>query len=392
MPIWKQLIVCVALLAIGIAAWVFFVPGSRETLASMGIGTAPAATQAPSSDGQDRGGRGGAAGGGTTGGGVITAPIATATINDRLQAIGTGRAVESVTVTPFVSGRLTQILVRSGSTVEAGETIARLDAEAETIAVDRARFQLEDAQARLDRVNQLRSSNTASQVQVTEAQLEVENARLALRDAELSLARRDIEAPISGVVGILPVSAGNYVTNQTEVAAIDDRSSILVDFWVPERFSGMIAVGDVLEAALVSRPAEVFRGQVSAIDNRIDAQSRTLRVEARIDNPSDRLRAGMSFQVAMRFPGDTYPSVDPLAVQWGTDGAFIWTIEGGVARRTPVRIVQRNSDSILIAAEVEPGIQVVTEGIHLVRDGGDVRIAQRRGEPAATPETAARGS
>jgi RND family efflux transporter MFP subunit len=319
-------------------------------------------------------------------------PIATATINDRLQAIGTGRAVESVTVTPFVSGRLTQILVRSGSTVEAGETIARLDAEAETIAVDRARFQLEDAQARLDRVNQLRSSNTASQVQVTEAQLEVENARLALRDAELSLARRDIEAPISGVVGILPVSVGNYVTNQTEVAAIDDRSSILVDFWVPERFSGMIAVGDVLEAALVSRPAEAFRGQVSAIDNRIDAQSRTLRVEARIDNPSDRLRAGMSFQVAMRFPGDTYPSVDPLAVQWGTDGAFIWTIEGGVARRTPVRIVQRNSDSILIAAEVEPGIQVVTEGIHLVRDGGDVRIAQRRGEPAATPETAARGS
>jgi RND family efflux transporter MFP subunit len=391
MPIWKQLIVCVALLAIGIAAWVFFVPGSRETLASYGIGTAPAATQASAPAARGGQGRGGA-GGGVTGGGVITAPIATATINDRLQAIGTGRAVESVTVTPFVSGRLTEILVRSGSTVEAGETIARLDAEAETIAVDRARFQLEDAQARLDRVNQLRSSNTASQVQVTEAQLEVENARLALRDAELSLARRDVEAPISGVVGILPVSVGNYVTNQTEVAAIDDRSSILVDFWVPERFSGMIAVGDVLEAALVARPAEVFRGQVSAIDNRIDAQSRTLRVEARIDNPSDRLRAGMSFQVSMRFPGDTYPSVDPLAVQWGTDGAFIWTIEGGVARRTPVRIVQRNSDSILIAAEVEPGIQVVTEGIHLVRDGGDVRIAQRRGEPAVTPETAARGS
>lgn len=383
MPIWKQLAVCAVLLVAGAIAWTLF--GSpRETLASFGIGSAPAASQAeaPVGDPGQAPGR--------QGGGVFTVPVTTATINDRLQAIGTGRAAETVAVTPFASGRLTKILVRSGSTVEAGDIIARLDAQAETIAVDRARFALEDAEARLERINQLRASNTATQVQLTEARLGVENARLALRDAELSLERRDIEAPISGVVGILPVSVGNYVTSSTEIASIDDRSSILVDFWAPERYAGAIEVGVPLEASLIARPDQVFRGEVSAIDNRVDAQSRTLRVEATIDNPTDALRAGMSFQVEMSFPGETYPAVDPLAVQWGTDGAFVWAVDDGVARRVPVRVVQRNTDSILIAAEIEPGVQVVSEGIHLVREGGDVRIAQRRGE--TIPAVEARGS
>lgn len=383
MPIWKQLAICAVLLVAGAIAWALF--GSpRETLAGLGIGSPPevAQTQAPNPNPEQMPGR--------QGGGVFTVAVTTATINDRLQAIGTGRAAETVAVTPFASGRLTELLVRSGSTVDAGDIIARLDSQTETIAVDRARFALEDAEARLQRIDQLRASNTVSQVQLTEARLGVENARLALRDAELTLERRDIEAPISGVVGILPVSVGNYVTSSTEIASIDDRSSILVDFWAPERYAGMIEVGAALQASLIARPDQVFRGEVSALDNRIDAQSRTLRVEATIDNPSDALRAGMSFQVEMSFPGETYPAVDPLAVQWGTEGAFVWAVDNGVARRVPVRVVQRNTDSILIAAEIEPGVQVVSEGIHLVREGGDVRIAQPRGE--TIPAVEARGS
>ncbi|MHB2263870.1 efflux RND transporter periplasmic adaptor subunit [Aliihoeflea sp. PC F10.4] len=383
MPIWKQLAICAVLLVAGAIAWALF--GSpRETLAGLGIGSAPevAQMQAPGPNPEQGTAR--------QGGGVFTVAVTTATINDRLQAIGTGRAAETVAVTPFASGRLTELLVRSGSTVDAGDIIARLDSQTETIAVDRARFALEDAEARLQRIDQLRASNTVSQVQLTEARLGVENARLALRDAELTLERRDIEAPISGVVGILPVSVGNYVTSSTEIASIDDRSSILVDFWAPERYAGMIEVGAALQASLIARPDQVFRGEVSALDNRIDAQSRTLRVEATIDNPSDALRAGMSFQVEMSFPGETYPAVDPLAVQWGTEGAFVWAVDNGVARRVPVRVVQRNTDSILIAAEIEPGVQVVSEGIHLVREGGDVRIAQPRGE--TIPAVEARGS
>ena len=204
-----------------------------------------------------------------------------------------------------------------------------------------------------------------------------------MRDAELALDRRAIVAPIAGIVGILPITAGNYVTAESEIATIDDRSTIIIDFWVPERYSSAIKVGATLTAVPIARPGDIFEGTVSAVDNRIDETSRTLRVRADIGNQDDTLRAGMSFQIAMRFSGDTYPSVDPLAVQWGADGAFVWAIVDGKAKRTPVRIVQRNTESVLVEAALSAGEQVVTEGIHAVREGAEVQVAAR--EPIAPP-------
>ncbi len=383
MSIWKQIGLTLLALLVAAAIWVRFFPGADQQLARWGLDWVPGAAT-------ESGGRGGSPTnerhGPPSQGGVVTVDVLESTINDRLAAIGTGRAARSVTVTPFTSGRMTELLVESGSVVEAGDVIARLDAEAEQIAFDRARIALRDAEARLERARALRASNTASAVQVTDAELAVANARLALRDAQLELSRRSVAAPIGGTVGILPIAAGNYVTAQSEIASIEDRSEILVDFWVPERYAGAVSVGSPLTAAAIARPGETIQGSVSAVDNRIDAESRTLHVQARLDNSADRLRAGMSFHVSMRFPGDTYPAVDPLAVQWGADGAFVWAVRNGRAERVAVRIVQRNADSILVDAPLALSDAVVTQGVHAVREGAEVRLASRNGK-AAAPET-----
>ena len=78
-------------------------------------------------------------------------------------------------------------------------------------------------------------------------------------------------------------------------------------------------------------------------------------MQASIANARDSLRAGMSFEVTMTFPGDTYPAVSPLAIQWGADGAFIWAVADGKAKRVPVRIIQRNTENVLVDAEIETG-------------------------------------
>lgn len=342
------------------------------------------ADAAPSEGDQPRRGRGGPQGA------VVATPVVEITINDRLSAIGTSTALQSVAVTPYTSGRMTEVLVKSGATVKAGDVIAKLDLDAEQIAVERAANALKDAEARLQRMQVLRKTNTATAVQVTDAELSVDNARLQLREAELALSRRSIETPITGVVGILPITAGNYVSSQTVIATIDDRSEILVDFWVPERFASAIAVGSPITATSVARPGETFEGVISAVDNRIDIDSRTLQVRARFPNKADKLRAGMSFQVSMKFPGDKYPAVDPLAVQWGSDGAFVWAVREGKGVRVPVSIIQRNTDSVLVDAELTVNDEVVTEGIHLVRNGADVTVADRKQAPASdTPATTA---
>ncbi|MCO5162454.1 MAG: efflux RND transporter periplasmic adaptor subunit [Mesorhizobium sp.] len=394
MSFWKQALISLIVLALAFFGWVRFFPGSSEILARWGMDWVPFASVERAPDQPAGSGNGQRQRGSQQA--VVAATVTEETINDRLSAIGTGRAKQTVAVTPYAAGRMTEMLVTSGATVKAGDIIAKLDDEAERIAVDRARFALDDAIAKQERMQQLRTSNTATSVQVNEAALAVDNARLALRDAELALARRSIPAPISGVVGILPVAAGNYVSTSTEIARIDNRSSILVDFWVPERYASMVDVGMPLSAASVARPGEVYEGKISALDNRIDDQSRTLQVQALLENPNDRLRAGMSFQVTMEFPGDVYPAVDPLAVQWGSGGAYVWLVRDGKAVRTDVKIIQRNTDTVLVQAAISPGDIVVTEGVHAVRNGAPVTIARtdapRQTAPAETAATSTSGT
>jgi len=375
MAAWKQIVFALVVLVAAAAAWVRFFPGAPEVLARWGIDWAYAAapnvtTGAVDTTRQATGSNG--AGQRAT---VIALPAGTATINDRLQAIGTGRANASVTVNPYSSGRLTEFLVESGTRVEKGQIIATLDSETEVIAQDRAKLVLQDSQNKLDRVKSLQASNAATPVAVADAEVVLAVAKLVLRDAELALQRRSIAAPIAGTVGILPIAAGNYVTSQSAIATLDDRSSILVDFLVPERFAAAVKVGAQLSATPIANPAQAYTGTVSAIDNHIDENSRTLLVKATIANPADSLRAGMSFQISMKFPGDSYPAVSPLAILWGSDGAYVWAVQNGKAKRVAVRIIQRNTETVLIDAPIVSGDMVVTEGTQSVSDGGEVRIA-----------------
>lgn len=377
MAAWKQLVVALVVLAAAAVGWVFYFPGAPEILARYGIDIAHAS---PNTDAQRTGATQSGNGRGERGQGngptlVVTAPATTATINDRLQAIGTGRAKASVTVNPYATGRLVEIKAQSGSKVAKGDEIARLDSDGEEIALDRAKVALVDAESKYDRAKSLRATNTASAVTLADAAVALDNAKLALREAELALDRRSIVAPIDGVIGIVPVDVGNYVNAQSTIATLDDRSSVLVDFWVPERFAGMVKVGADVTVQPIANLKTTMTGTVTAVDSRIDEKSRTMWVQATVANPEDTLRAGMSFEVMMKFPGQAFPAVSPLAIQWGADGAFVWTVADGKARRVPVRIVQRNTEDVLVEAAITTGDLVVTEGVQSVRDGGDVRLA-----------------
>ncbi len=310
---------------------------------------------------------------------VETAPVKSEKINSSVAAIGNGEALRSVIVVPLASGIIREMVVKTGDTVKAGDVLARLDSDAETIERDRAALSVGDFEDKMKRTEQLASSRAASQVAVSDARMQMETARLALRDAQLKLDRRAIIAPIDGKVGIIPVEVGDFVTTQTEIATIDDRSSLRVEFWVPERFASAILTGMPVEASPLSMPSAIVSGKIEAVASRVEQESRTLQVRAAIDNPDDTLRPGMSFKVNLQLPGENWPAVDPLAIQWGSSGAFVWKAEGDKAVRVGVKIIQRNSDTVLVEAALLEGDEVITEGVQSLRDGIQLRYA-RSGE------------
>ena len=375
----RQVLLSLVVVGAAAAAYIFLVPGAPETLARAGIDLPFLTTAEATPQGnQQAGQRGGGSGFGGRGGGrsmvVVTAPVVMATINDSLAAIGEGVAAQSVTVVSPAGGTLRELLVRPGQQVAAGDVIGRLDADSEEIAAEQARLAFADAETALNRTNELARVNNATTVQVAAAQLALENARLALRNAELALSRRTITTPIAGTVGLFQVSPGNTVTAQTVVTTIEDISSIRVNFWVPERYAPSVAVGMPLTASAVALPGVTISGEVSAVDNRIDTTSRTLRVEADIPNDSGRLRPGMSFSVSLGFTGEEFAAVDPLSVQWSSDGSYVWKYSDGTVERMPVEIIQRNSDGILVKAELAAGDQVVTQGVQQLSAGASVRL------------------
>ena len=373
MKFWKQLLASIVVLAIALFLWVKFDPNAGATLAGLGLPVPQfMLAEAGGDAGRPAGGRGGF--GGRGGSKAMVEPAETGVINDRFSAIGTGFPIRTVSVQPQVSGQVASIEVRSGAVVEAGDVLVKLDSSEEEIALDVANVTLKSAEDKMARTENLLKQRTISSVEADDARTALENARLAQRQAELNLERRTVAAPIGGVIGILNVNRGDFVTNQTVISTIDDREHILIDFYVPERLVGAIEIGTPVVATSVARPGENFQGEVFALDNRLDEDSRTLRVRADIPNVNDKLRAGMSFQIRMNFSGETYPSVDPLAIQWDSNGSYVWRVSDGKAERVDVAIIQRNPESVLVEAAIETGDLIVTEGVQNVRAGGSVEI------------------
>jgi RND family efflux transporter MFP subunit len=370
----RQFFIGLVVIAAAVGIWAVYVPSAAPYLERAGIYDMLGMT--PPDPAEDSGRR---FGGGPAQ--VVVAPVDTGRVNARVSAIGDGRAIRSVTVRAEATGMIRELAMAPGAYVEAGSLVVQLDDGAERIALERARLMVADATRNLDRLQQLSASGSVPAVQLREAELALRTAELEVEQAEFDLQQRRILAPISGWAGFLEVEQGDRIGPQDEIAVITDRSSIQIDFRVPERYIGQLDIGMPLEVTPLARPDQTLTGEIVALDNVVDRASRTLRVQGRLDNEDDSLRAGQAFSVALTFPGDMLPSVDPLAIQWSSDGSFVWAAREGEAMRVPVVIRQRGNDTVLVEGELATGDLVVIEGVQTLRPGAEIEIV------AGAPDT-----
>ena len=371
----RQFFVFLLVLVAGLYAMLTYVPASRPYVAETGLldllGIEEVA-EAPQASGRGWGGGGPSL--------VVTAGVSEETLADRITAIGDGRARRSVTLRSNAVGVITDLNLPAGQLIEAGTVVALLENEAEQIALKQAELQLENAQTEQDRVERLQNTGAVSEVRLRETELALQSAELALSQAQFDLSQRRILAPISGWVGITDIEEGDRVNAQDQLATITDRSEILIDFRVPERVVSKLSLGKEITVTPLGMRDLTLTGEVSAIDSVIDRASRTLLVQGRVPNEGDQLRAGMAFSVSLTFVGDPFLAIPPLAVQWSSDGPFVWTVREGKAHQVAVEIAQRNSNSVLVLSDdLTADDVVVTEGVQTLREGGEVREVNRAG-------------
>ncbi len=304
---------------------------------------------------------------------VVLAPVATAAIEERVEAVGESRAERSVTLFTHAAGRVETVNIEADERVSAGDLLLALESESERNALASARVELADARKLLDRYERTIGSGAVPPTTIDSARREAELARLDLERARIDLADRELRAPFDGHTGLTDIEPGARVDENTAVTTIDDRDSLRVRFRLAERYFGDLSRGDPVEMRPWSNLRQPVEGVIRRVDSRIDTDTGTFALEAEVPNPADRLRPGMRFRVDVTLPGPEHSGIPATALQWGDDGAYVWLIRDGRAERTSVNLVARDGDRVLVDGPLEPGDQVVSEGAQRMRPGIEVR-------------------
>ena len=305
---------------------------------------------------------------------VRLSPVEAGQQRELIEAVGEARAARSVTLYPESTGIITRLDVAAGERVEAGETLLTLASARARNALEQASAELRDARNRLERYESGNAAGTFSPTTLENVRREVEIARLTREQARLDLDDRSRQAPFPGHVGMTDLEVGQRVDPDTPITTLDNRQTLRVRFRLAGHYHDQLSVGDTVTLTAWARPQAPVTATIAAIDSRIERDTGTFELEARLDNRDDRFRPGMRFRVTRELAGPRHARIPATSLQWGDNGAYVWRVQDGTAERVDVALVARQSNQVLVDGPLETGDDVVSEGAQRMRPGIEVRI------------------
>ncbi|WP_297768674.1 efflux RND transporter periplasmic adaptor subunit [uncultured Roseovarius sp.] len=305
---------------------------------------------------------------------VIVSQVETARDDLTFSAIGTGFAQRSITLRAPAGGEITSLAILPGRKFERQDTLMRLDDTDERLALALAEARLQRATSERDRYRALQDTGAAATARFEEAETEYKVAQIAVEQARADLDDRTLRAPFDGVSGLANVEEGDRIVADDAISSYDDRSRILVEFDLPEALLSRVRIGLAIVAHTPAVEARSFDGEVVAIDSRVEADTRTARVRAAIDNAGDLLRPGASFSIRLDLPGMRYPAVPELALQFSRGALQVWRVTDGKAEQVPVQLVRRRAGLVILDGPLAEGDRVIVEGTQRLRPGIKVKV------------------
>jgi len=332
---------------------------------------------------------------------VTVATAATQDVPVYLDEVGHTVAREVVSVQPQVPGTITQILFTDGADLKKGDPLFTIDPRPYEAQLNAAQANLAQSKAALDfariqfaRVQDLVESKAIARqdydtrknaVDVGEAQVKQNEA--ALESARLNLEYTSIRSPIDGRAGHRLVDVGNVVTaNTTTLLTIERMDPIYADFTVTESDLSQVQRDAARHALRVEvRLPDATKpeiGSLTFLDNSVQSSSGTVMLRATVPNPERHLWPGQFVNVRLIL--STLPKAVLLpaaATQDSAKGPFVYVVKGdSTAELRPVKLGQRQGESIVVEQGVQPGEKVILNGQLGVMPGAKVNVVS--GAPA----------
>lgn len=298
-------------------------------------------------------------------------------VKERVAVVGTLVANESVDIKSKIDGVIEAILFEEGQKVEEGMELLWIDQRKLEASLAEAEANLTLAESTLDRYTALAQTRAVSGQEVDQARstYQVRLATVELMRAQLEDAT--VIAPFEGRLGARLVSIGQYVNKGQGLTSLMDMDPMKVELNVPERFLGRLEVGQVLEVSVAAYPQERFSGRVYFVDPRVDTDTRTVLVKARVPNPKEKLRAGMFASLDLILQVRENAVVIPeSALLLMADEASVFVVEDGKAQPRSVTTGVRMAKALEIRSGLSAGEMVVIEGTQKLAPGVSVKVRE----------------
>ncbi len=316
----------------------------------------------------------------------------------QIQAVGGFHPVRGADLSVEVPGIVAEVNFDSGGDVPLGARLIRLrdnDDVAKLHTLEASR-DLWEANFARDKAQLERQLISQAQFDITASNLKSLQAQIAEQQAVVN--KKTLRAPFAGHLGIRNVNVGQFIQPGTVVATLQALDPIFLDFTLPQQVLNDIKVGQPVSVKVDTYPSEMFGGEITTIDPKVDPATRNVSVRATLPNPERKLLPGMFANVTIAtgavqrhitLPQTTitfnpYGNVVYLvAEQRSKDGTTSLT-----AQQTFVTTGERRGDQIAILSGLNEGDQIVSAGQMQLQNGATIAInnaIQPSNEPNPRP-------
>jgi membrane fusion protein (multidrug efflux system) len=319
--------------------------------------------------------------------------------------VGSFSANKGATLSTEGSGNVVRIGFESGAKVVEGQILIELDRSVEEANLQGAVARLDLAKQNLTRAQTLRTQSAVSAANFEDAQARAKQAESDVRSIQGAIERKTILAPFTGRAGIRTVNVSQYVTAGTPLVPLYSVDPIHFNFSAPQNVAPALRDSkEQVQIVVDAFPGRVFAGSVTAVNPNVSEVTRSVEVQATIDNQSEDLLPGMFGEVRIELGEFKEVVALPVtSIQYAPYGNSVYVVqpqeeqvgqavEEDAANRAPrlakvrqqiVQLGDRRGDFVAVLKGLKGGEEVVTLGTFKLRPDAMVMIRSDQSVPAS---------
>jgi membrane fusion protein (multidrug efflux system) len=315
---------------------------------------------------------------------VTTASVRSMSWETVLPSIGSLTAVQGVTIAAELPGKVMEIAFTPGSGVNKGDLLLRQDTSSEEAQLPGAEASLTLAVSNLSRAKSLIAEDMISRSQLDTTQANFQQAQAAADNLRTQIAKKTIRAPFSGRLGIRLVNLGQSLREGDAIVSLQTLSPIYVDFQLPQQNLNQVRQGLPVRVTADVLADRELTGKITAINPQVNAATRSIGVQATLQNAEELLRPGMFVSAEVLLPKlQTVLSVPATAVLYAPFGDSVFIVEEKktddgkkhlALRQQFVRLGEKRGDFVSVLSGVSAGESVVSTGVFKFRNGQEVVV------------------